>query len=111
MKTIKRNPIKLDIYSNGSIHGLVIKRNPTLKETMYIFKKIFGICINEREDMDTDYDYNDYNKDLVNDFIEWLNGNRSDQSIMDYAYDCADDALVLINMIPLLSYLQKRNII
>lgn len=107
---ITLSPIKV-LTPNGFCHGIVTKRTVSTKEVRYIMKNIFGIDINSRDDMYSKEEYDDYNKELTQTFNDWLNGDADDQSIMDYAFDCADEQFGIFNAFKLAEYLQKKGII
>lgn len=108
--TIQLQAIKV-LTPNGFSHGLVTKRPATTREVRHIMKNILGIVVNERDDMYSKDEYDEYNKEMTEAFNEWLNGNADDQSIMDYAGDCSDEPIGLFNAFKMADYLQKRGVI
>lgn len=111
MKKFNLGIVKTNLHSNGYVQGLVLNRDLTVKECRHIMLNILGIQIGTREDFDFVYDYTDYNKQLVEDVNNWLRGQRDDERIMEYAYDCSDDPIGMMNLIPIIAYLKKINII
>lgn len=72
---------------------------------------LLGINIVNKEDC---YDYDEYkelNQELTENVNLWLKGNIDDSTLMEYAGDCSDEPLGLFNMIPIISYLQKKEVI
>lgn len=108
--TVKLSPIKV-LTPNGFSHGLVTKRLATTREVRHIMKNIFGIVINERDDMYDKEEYEEYNKEMTDTFNKWLNGDGDDQSIMIYAGDCSDEPIGLFNAFKMADYLQKKGVI
>lgn len=108
--TIKLEPIKV-LTPNGFSHGLATKRPVSTREVRHIMRNIFGIDINNRDCFESQEDYDEYNKELTQNFNDWLNGNADDESIMGYAYDCSDEQLGIFNAFKMAEYLQKRGII
>ncbi len=111
MKKFDLGIVKTNLHPNGYIQGLVLNRDLTIKECRYIMLNILGIQINTRKDFDFSYDYADYNKGLIENVNEWLRGNIEDYVIMEYEYDCSNVPIGVMNLIPLIAYLKKRNII
>ena len=110
-KNYNINNVTLELETNKFVKGFILKRKVTTREARYIMKNIFGIDINNLEDCYDKEEYADYNENLTNCMNNWLVGNVDDSSIMEYAYDCADECLGLFNCIPLVVYLQKNEII
>lgn len=108
--TIELEPIKV-LTPNGFSHGLVTKHPVSTREVRHIMRNIFGIDINNRDCFESQENYNEYNKELTQNFNDWLNGNADDESIMGYAYDCSDEQLGIFNAFKMAEYLQKRGII
>ena len=53
----------------------------------------------------------EYCKYLTETLNEWLIGEADDDSIMEYAYDRSDEPLGLFNLLPLIIYLKKINVL
>lgn len=87
------------------------KRDITEPEVEHILWNIFGIEISTREDFVCDEDYEDYKIELVEMMNDWLDGYTDDSSIASFACDCSDEQLGIINMIPLIKYLQDIEVI
>ena len=116
MKKKKYNlkPVILTLENNNFPHGFVLKRELTLRECKYILDKLLGINISlMKEDFaDEPDDYKEWCKDLKRDVNTWLEGKTDDDYIMnEYASDCADEQMGLLNMIPIIAYLQRKGII
>ena len=110
-KAYNLDSIKCTLENNGAIRGFILKRNVTSREAMHILKNILGINVSKREDFDSYYEYKETIDDMTDAINKWLVGKTDDAYIMEYAYDCSDDQLGIFNMLPIISYLQKRNII
>lgn len=111
MKKFDLGIVKTNLQPNGYVKGLVLNRDLTVKECRYIMHDILGIEIMTKDDFDFAYDYTDYNKELVDNVNNWLKGDVDDCTIMEYAYDCADDPIGIMNLIPIIAYLKKKGII
>ena len=91
--------------------GLVLKRELTIRECRYIMRNLLMIEINSEEDCYDSEEYKEYNSELQKVVNDWLRGEAEDYSIMEYAYDCSDEPIGVMNLIPILMYLKKREII
>ena len=111
MKKYNIGAIKMNMEANGFPKGFILKRELTIRECRYIMKRLLGIEISTPEDFDFKYDYKDYNDELLTDVNEWLKGNRDDERIMEYSFDCSDEQIGIMNLIPIISYLKRKNII
>ena len=111
MKVFDIVKVKTTLEKNGVVKGFVLKRNVTERECRHIFTCIFGIVISTREDFVDKEEYVGYCKDLTETLNKWLIGETDDDSIMEYAYDCSNEPLGLFNLLPLIVYLKKREVI
>ena len=91
--------------------GLVLKRELNIRECRYIMKNLLMIDINTEEDCFDSDEYKEYNSELKKTVNDWLRGDAEDYSIMKYAYDCSDEPIGIMNLIPIIMYLKKREII
>lgn len=92
--------------------GFVMKRDVTLREARYISKRLLGIDIYTKDDLDDAEEYNSYNEDLLNDINGWLKGNVDDGHILEnYAGDCGDEPIGIWNAFKIAQYLSKKKII
>ena len=91
--------------------GLVLKRDLTVRECRHIMRNLLMIEINSEEDCYDSDEYKEYNSELKRVVNDWLRGEAEDYSIMEYAYDCSDESIGVMNLIPILMYLKKREII
>ena len=91
--------------------GLVLKRELNIRECRHIMKNLLMIEINSEEDCYDSEEYKEYNSELQKVVNDWLRGEAEDYSIMEYAYDCSDESIGVMNLIPILMYLKKREII
>ena len=91
--------------------GLVLKRELTIRECRYIMRNLLMIEINSEEDCYDSEEYKEYNSELQKVVNDWLRGEAEDFSIMEYAYDCYGESIGVMNLIPILMYLKKREII
>lgn len=111
MKKYNLGTIKVEMKDNGFPNGLILNRELTLRECRYILRNLLGIEIGTLEDFYDREEYSDYNDGLKKDVNEWMVGNLDDSAIMEYAYDCSDECLGIMNLIPIISYLKKHKVI
>ncbi len=110
MKRFNVGTIKMNIQENGFPKGLVLNRELTIRECRYIMRELLGIDIQTIDCFEFSEDYKDYNTDLCKDVNNWLRGDCDEDRIMEYAYDCSDEPLGMMNLIPIIIYLKKKNI-
>lgn len=109
-KTFNIGKVSMKMHSNGFPAGLVLKRSLTIRECKHIMKDLLGIDIRSKDDCEDSEEYNEFNEELKSNVNNWLNGECDDNVIMEYAYDCSDDPIGIFNLIPIISYLQKRKL-
>jgi hypothetical protein len=110
-KILNLGKIKLTMHDNGFPRGFILKREMTVREARYLMYELLGINICTSKDFDYAEDYKEYNEELVQDVNDWLAGERDEDSISKYAYDCMDEQLGMHNMLIITDYLQKKGII
>ena len=103
--------VKMEMQDNGFPKGLVLKRDLNVREAKHLMRKFLGIDENRIEEFEYKEEYNDYNNDLASDVNSWLKGEIDDRSLMEYAYDCMEDELGVFNIIPIIFWLQSKDII
>ena len=96
--------------SNGFIKGLIMNRYLTVEECRYIMTELLGIDILEEDDLYED-EQQEYNEELQINVNAWLRGDVDDSVIAQYMYDCQYDQLGMIQLIGILIYLQKIEVI
>lgn len=111
MKIYNVGKVKINLEKNGFPKGLILKRDLSARECRHIMKTLLGIEINTREDVYDDEEYKDYNDELKETVNKWLIGEVDDSNIMEYAYDCSDEPIGIMNLIPIIQYLKKKKII
>lgn len=103
--------VKVTMERNGFPKGLVLKRNLSTTECRVVLSSYLGIRIGGREEFYDNEEYKDFKKEYTDTVNAWLRGEVEDDSIMEFAGDCSDEQLGLMNMIPILSYLKRKEII
>lgn len=103
--------VKLEMHDNGFPKGLVLKRDLNVREAKHLMRKFLGIDVNGIDEFEYKDEYDDYNNGLTSDVNSWLKGEIEDRSLMEYAYDCMDDELGVFNIIPIILWLQSKDII
>lgn len=113
MKTKKftLQPIKMTMETNGFPCGLVLKRDLTSRECRHILYHYLGINIMSREECDDTEEYESQNEEYTTTVNQWLRGDVDDDAIMEFAFDCSDDPIGIFNIIPIIAYLQEKEII
>lgn len=96
--------------SNGFIKGLILNRYLTVEECRYIMDELLGIEILEEDDLYED-EQQEYNEELQINVNAWLRGDADDSVIAQYMYDCQYDQLGMMQLIGILIYLQKIEVI
>ncbi len=109
-KTYNIGKVKLTMESNGFPKGFILKRDLNVRECRYILYTLLGINIATKEDLDKE-EYQEQNEEYVQTVNAWLRGETDDSAIMEFAFDCSDEPLGLMNMLPIVAYLQKKGII
>ena len=107
MVNINLGKIKCIGTSKNRIDGLVLKRNVTIREAKYILVNILGIELLTKDDFEDLEEYQEQNKEYTRVVNDWLSGKTDDTAIMEFAYDCSDDAIGIFNLIAIIYYLKK----
>lgn len=111
MKKYSFENIKVTFHDNGFPKGIVLKRELTARECFHILRDLLGIEISTSDEFDTRGEYEEYRDDVVKNVNGWLTGDVDESVIVEYMWDCQDEPLGLINMITILDYLKKKQII
>ena len=102
----------MELQKDGTVpKGLVLKRELNIRECRHIMKNLLMIDINTEEDCFDFKEYKEYNSELKKTVNDWLRGDADDYNIMEYAYDCSDEPIGIMNLIPIIIYLKKREVI
>lgn len=111
MKIVNLGKIKCIETSQNHIDGLVLKRNVTIREAKHILINILGIELQTKDDFEDLEEYQEQNQEYARVVNDWLVGKSDDTAIMEFAWDCSDEPLGMFNLISVLGYLKKRNVI
>lgn len=111
MGKINLGKIKYIGTSKNRIDGLVLKRNVTIREAKYILTNILGIELQTKDDFEDLEEYQEQNQEYTRVVNDWLSGKTDDTAIMEFAWDCSDDPIGIFNLIAIIYYLKKRNVI
>lgn len=111
MKKYNLGTVKVEMEANGFPKGLILKRELTIRECRYILRNLLGIEIQTKEDCYDAEEYKEYNEEIKHNVNEWLKGDFDDYAIMEFAYDCSDESIGIMNLIPILFYLKKIGVI
>lgn len=103
--------VKLSMEANGFPKGFILKRDLSLSECKRILRNLLGIEIQTREDFGDNEEYQDRMNEYCDTVNAWLRGDTDDSAIMEFAFDCSDDPIGIMNLIPIICYLQKKGII
>lgn len=110
-KTYNIGSVKLNLEPNGFPKGLILNRDLTVKESRHIMYHLLGININTLDEYDDKDEYKEYNDELTNNVNSWLRGDIDDETIMEFAGDCSDEPIGIMNLIPIICYLKKKDIL
>ena len=111
MININLGKIKCIGTSQNRIDGLVLKRKVTIREAKYILANILGIVLQTKDDFEDSEEYQEQNQEYTRVVNDWLIGKADDTAIMEFAWDCSDDPIGIFNLIAIIYYLKKRNVI
>ena len=111
MISINLGKIKCIGINQNCIEGLVLKRKVTIREAKYILTNIFCIELLTKDDFENLEEYQIQNQEYTRVVNDWLIGKADDTAIMEFAWDCSDDPIGIFNLIAIISYLKKRNVI
>lgn len=111
MKKFNIGTVKMEMHQNGFPKGLSLKRKLSIRESKHIMRNLLGIDLNDKDCFESFEEYLQYNNDICTAVNGWLIGNCDDDTIMGYAYDCSDMPIGIMNLIPIINYLKKLNII
>lgn len=103
--------VRMSIKTNEFPKGLILKRDLTLRECKYILGNLLGIELFTHEDFNDNEEYQDRMNEYCDTVNAWLRGNVDDSAIMEFAFDCSDDPIDIMNLIPIIQYLKKKGII
>lgn len=103
--------VKIMMETNGFPKGFILKRDLTLRECKHILGNLLGIELFTHEDFYDNEEYR-YKMDEYRDTVNaWLRGDADDSAIMEFAFDCSDEPIGIMNLIPIICYLSKKGII
>ena len=111
MISINLGKIKCIGTNQNCIEGLVLKRKVTIKEAKYILTNIFSIGLLNKDDFENLKEYQEQNQEYTRVVNNWLIGKADDTAIMEFAWDCSDEPIGIFNLISIIYYLKKRNVI
>lgn len=114
MKRYNIGTVKMTMETNGFPKGFILKREPTLRETMYILSNILGFAVDDYKDWFEDKEERQgFRKDCQSALTMYLKG-ECDYSHLCSETQCYDDdenGFPIVFAFPLASYLQKKGII
>ena len=111
IKKIYLRPFKMEVGKCQGLPGLVLKRDVTVREAKYIMGEILQFVLPTKDECDA-WEYKEENAEIAKTLNEWLRGKIDDHQLMcDYAWDCSDEPLGALYIIPVIAYLQKRNVL
>ena len=110
-KKINLSKSEITMETNGFPKGLILKRDLTIRECKHVLGNLLGIELFTREDCYDNEEYQDKMSEYCDTVNAWLRGDADDSSIMEFAFDCSDEPIGIMNLIPIICYLQKKGII
>lgn len=104
--------IEMQMYPNGFPKGFILKREPTVSESMYILQNILGFANEGYKDW---YDYEDERECYCNDcqkhLVEFLKG-ECDWEFLSDSISCYDElGFPMASAFSLAAYLKEKGII
>ena len=112
-KKINLGTVEVKLACNGYAEGLVLQRDLTDNEALYVFDKLLGYnahlwlddCYNAEE-------RRDFRKRLTEDVNGMLKGEVEEHWFNnEYAPDCYDEPIPVMLFLPVIAYLKKKKII
>ena len=100
MKKFNIGTVKMEMHRKG----FSLKRKLTIRESKHIMHNLLCIDLNDKDCFESIEEYKEYNNDVCATVNDWLIGNCDDDSIMEYAYDCSDEPIGIMNLIPIINY-------
>ena len=114
-KTKKFNlgTVEVKLACNGYAEGLVLQRDLTQKEAMYVADKLLGYNLDLwLDDCDDAEERRDFKKRLTEDVNGMLKGEVEEHWFNnEYAPDCYDEPIPVMLFLPVIAYLKKKKII
>ena len=110
-RIVSLNKFKMTYHGNFN-DGFILKRKLDIRECKHILRDLLGIVLQDHEEFCDKEEYNIFNRDLVDNVNQWLEGNVDDDSLMEeYASDCGEDPIGIWNAFKIAEYLQHKDII
>ncbi|MFG6426033.1 MAG: hypothetical protein K1W14_06505 [Muribaculaceae bacterium] len=106
--------VKMTMQSNGYPQGFVLKREPTVREAMYILSKILGFANEDYKDwFDDELERQDYRKQCRFILTEYLKGDVDWECLCNetQCYDCDEMGFPMASAFPLAVYMKQKGII
>lgn len=114
MKRYNIGVVKITMETNGFPKGLILKREPTIREAMYILENILGFAVGDYKDwFDDNEERQDFRKDCQAALTKYLKGECDYSHLCDetQCYDDDEIGFPIAYAFSLTSYLQKKGII
>ena len=112
MKRYDIGTIKMAMQPNGYPQGFILKREPTVRETMHILRNILGFNLN-LDDCDAEEERKEYRQDCQKSLTKFLRGDMDWTYLCNdtYCYDDDDTGFPFASAFPLAGYLKQKGII
>lgn len=113
-KKVNLGKIEISMEANGYAKGFVLKREPTVREAIYILSNILGFSVDDYKDwFDNKEECQDFRKDCQAALTKYLKGECDYSHLCNetQCYDYDEIGFPIVYAFPLASYLQKKGII
>ena len=113
-KNYKIGTVRITMETNGFPKGFVLKREPTIRESMYILQKILGFANDDYKDwFDDTIERQDYRKQCRFILTEFLKGDCDWTHLCNetQCYDYDEIGFPMASAFSMASYLKKKGII
>lgn len=114
MKRFNIGTVKMAMEANGFPKGFILKREPTIRESMYILQEILGFANDDYKNwFDDTLERQNYRKDCQFALTQFLKGEGDWQFLCNetQCYDYDADGFMMASAFSMASYLKKKGII
>lgn len=114
MKKFNIGTVAMTMETNGFPKGFILKREPTIREAMYILENILGFAVGDyKEWFDDALERQDYRKQCRFTLTEFLKGDCDWTHLCNetQCYDYDEIGFPMASAFSMASYLKKRGII
>lgn len=112
MKELNIGSVGVNLNDSDRIHGLVLKRELTLKESQYVMGNILGVPLKTRKVFDDIFDWNVYKGTLMKCTNSWLEGSMDlDSAACCVMSECMRTSFNMMNFLLVVDYLKRKDVL